>query len=101
MKYNNKNIKQTIEHLTKNNDVNGILTLIYKREADYLQTINKLKRKRLIEVRRIKGALKQTINAHGPITKILIGSASKRIYGALLEMPKKSLLDKIKKFFKI
>jgi len=31
----------------------------------------------------INGALKQTINAHGPITKKHIGSATKRILGAL------------------
>jgi hypothetical protein len=31
----------------------------------------------------INGALKQTINAHGPITKERIGSATKRILGAL------------------
>jgi len=53
-------------------------------ECDNISTINKLKRKKAIEVRRINGALKQTINAHGPITKPLIGSASKRVYGSLL-----------------
>lgn len=31
----------------------------------------------------INGALKQTINAHGPITEKRIGSATKRILGAL------------------
>lgn len=32
---------------------------------------------------KINGALKQTINSHGPITKELIGSATKRILGSL------------------
>jgi hypothetical protein len=33
--------------------------------------------------------LKQTINAHGPITGQFIGSATKRIHGALLSHVKK------------
>ena len=53
-------------------------------QKDNLDTIEKLKRERHFETKRISGALKQTINAHGPITKQFIGSATKRIHGALL-----------------
>jgi hypothetical protein len=53
-------------------------------QKDNLDTIEKLKKERHFETKRISGALKQTINAHGPITKQFIGSATKRIHGALL-----------------
>ena len=73
-------------------------------ERDNIKTIGKLKRKTIPNVKRINGALRQTINAHGPITKQFIGSASKRIYGALLEIKKPTYLDglyeKILKLFK-
>lgn len=36
----------------------------------------------------IAGALKSTINVHGPITPEWIGSASKRIYGQLRGLAK-------------
>lgn len=77
--------------------VEKILTYIDEYEVANIETIKKLKRKRKLEFRRINGALKQAINAHGPITKDLIGSASKRIYGALLEEPK---VNKILKIFR-
>lgn len=55
-----------------------------------LNRLNKYNREKIITKRRISGGLKQTINAHGPITLDLIPSASKRIYGALLSnKPKK------------
>lgn len=38
-------------------------------------------------MRKIIGALKSTINDHGPITRELITSAAKRIYGHLKEQP--------------
>lgn len=65
-------------------EVGLILDAIDDFEKDNIETIDKLKRKKQLDTKRINGALKQTINAHGPITKLLIGSASKRIYGALL-----------------
>lgn len=37
----------------------------------------------------IAGALRQTINAHGPITRDLIGSAAKRITAAIREAAKR------------
>lgn len=57
-------------------------------EKANLDTINKLKKDKLYETKRISGALRQTINAHGPITLNYIGSATKRIYGVLLDNPK-------------
>ena len=62
-----------------------VLNTFSKYEENNLKQINKLKRNRIIEHNRIKGALKQTINAHGSINKRLIGSATKRISGALLD----------------
>lgn len=52
-------------------------------ERTNLNIIRKLKVKRRFIANKVNGALKQTINAHGPITKNLIGSASKRIMGSL------------------
>jgi len=39
--------------------------------------------------REIAGALRQTINDHGPITRDLIGSAAKRITAAIREAAKR------------
>ena len=65
-------------------EIGKLLDAIDEFEADNIATIEKLKKKKQIDTKRINGALKQTINAHGPITKLLIGSASKRIYGSML-----------------
>lgn len=78
-------------------DINNIMHWIEEYEKNNLETIEKLKREKTLTTKKISGALKQTINSHGPITKILIGSATKRIYGALLESKKET---KIKKFLK-
>lgn len=67
-----------------NPEVGRLLDAIDEFEADNIATIEKLKKKKQVDTKRINGALKQTINAHGPITKLLIGSASKRIYGSML-----------------
>ena len=67
-------------------------------QKDNLDTIEKLKRERHFETKRISGALKQTINAHGPITSQFIGSATKRIHGALLSSEK--IESFIKRLFK-
>lgn len=61
-----------------------ILEIVQDYENNNLNTIEKLKKEKLYETKRISGAIKQTINAHGPITPLLIGSATKRVYGALL-----------------
>lgn len=78
-----------------NPNISEILKYIDEYEKANLETITKLKRKKTIETKKISGALKQTINVHGPITKELIGSATKRIYGSLLEND-----TPIQKFFK-
>jgi hypothetical protein len=79
------------------NEIEVILNMVDEYEKDNVDTIEKLKRDKKVELNKINGALRQTINAHGDITKILIGSASKRIYGSLLtsEKPKQTLLEKI------
>ena len=64
--------------------VDKIIELVDAYEQDNLDTIDKCKRDKRLEMNKINGALKQTIDAHGNITKVLIGSAAKRIYGALL-----------------
>jgi hypothetical protein len=61
-----------------------ILSYIKEYEKKNLETIEKLRREKKIETNKIKGALKSTILAHGPITMVLIGSATKRIWGSLL-----------------
>lgn len=71
------------------NDINEILNVFDLYEKDNLDTIEKLKRDKVYETKRISGALKQTINAHGPITAQYIGSATKRVYGSLLNNEKK------------
>jgi hypothetical protein len=68
-------------------NVDNIMVAVEEFQKDNIDTIEKLKKKKQVELKKINGALKQTINAHGPITKILIGSASKRIYGSLLINP--------------
>jgi hypothetical protein len=83
------NLKSNLEYKLLNkkigsSEIDLILTMVDAYEKDNLDTIDKLKREKKIELNRINGALRQTIDAHGDITKILIGSASKRIYGALL-----------------
>lgn len=86
--------------LNKSNpDINTILHYVDEYEKNNLDTINKLKRKKNLSLRKINGALRQTIHAHGPITMMLIGSASKRIYGNLLA-EKTSIMQKILKWIK-
>jgi hypothetical protein len=75
---------------TEKPSIDKIINYIDEYEVANLETIKKLKRKRKLEFRKINGAIKQTINAHGPITKDFIGSATKRIYGSLLEEKKEN-----------
>jgi hypothetical protein len=79
----------------ENPSVDVILIYVDEYEKDNLEAIIKLKKGKKVETNRINGALKQTINAHGPITKDLIGSACKRIYGALLDEKKESFLKRL------
>jgi hypothetical protein len=73
-----------------NPDLGEILSSVDEYEKDNLSTITKLKKNKMLDTKRISGALKQTIHAHGPINALLIGSATKRIYGALLVDEKKT-----------
>ena len=79
-------------------DIELILKVFYQYEKINIDEIERLKRDRQFDVKKVNGALKQTINAHGPITKELIGSASKRIMGMVMLPTKKTLLEKIKLF---
>lgn len=83
-----------------NPDIEVILTYVDDYEKANLDTITKLKKGKTIELNRINGGLKQCINAHGPITKELIGSAGKRIYGALLEDKKEGFFKRLINKFK-
>lgn len=92
-------IKQELEKAEP--DLIVIMDSIYEYEKSNLATIEKLKRDKKVETNRINGALKQTIQSHGPITMTLIGSATKRIYGSILSDEKKeSFINRVKKFFK-
>lgn len=79
-------IENEIDELINSKDISNesIYNLFLKYESNNIKKVNKLTRNRKIEINRIKGGLKQTIKAHGPIDSKLIGSATKRIYGALL-----------------
>lgn len=70
---------------TNAEDVDKILRIVEDYEKNNLNTINKLERRKKIYLKKINGGLRQTISSHGPITMQLIGSATKRIYGGLLE----------------
>lgn len=86
-----KNLEKELEDLIRDDEtLLLVLNVFSKYEESNLELIDKLKRSKTVETNKIKGALKQTINAHGPIDKRLIGSATKRIYGSLLtnEEPK-------------
>jgi len=71
------------------NNIYDILKIFDEYQKDNLDSIEKLKRYKVYETKRISGALKMCINAHGPITKQFIGSATKRVYGSLLNNEKK------------
>jgi hypothetical protein len=89
-------ILQTIN--TDETLIDMILKHVDEYEKDNLATIEKLRKEKSVDSKRINGALRQTINAHGPITMLLIGSATKRIHGALIE-PSKKKKTIIQKFF--
>ena len=105
LKTRNGRLKQKLEDqlLNKkitNKDIDFILSVVIDYEQNNLDTIEKLKKEKIYETKRIGGALKQTIHAHGPIKLQFIGSATKRIHGALLSNNKKeSFINKLKKFF--
>ncbi len=83
-KLRNKLVNNFLNKKITEKDVESIMSMVDEYEKANLSTIDKLKKDKSLEPKRISGALKQTINAHGPISKELIGSATKRIYGSLL-----------------
>jgi len=98
--------KLKIELFQTINDDTSLIDMILKHvdeyEKDNLDTIEKLRKEKALDTKKINGALRQTINAHGPITMLLIGSATKRIYGALIDTTKKkTLTQKIKSWLNI
>lgn len=76
--------KIELELVKTNPDKETILQAVCDFEADNIATIDKFKKAKDYDTKKISGALKQCINTHGPITKQFIGSATKRIYGALI-----------------
>jgi hypothetical protein len=87
-----KKLDIEIQGLLKNKTITSdeIINVFMKYEDINIKTIDKLNKPRLVERNKIKGALRQSINAHGAIDMRLIGSATKRITGALItnEEPK-------------
>jgi|AntRauMFilla1563_2_1112583.scaffolds.fasta_scaffold00263_11 hypothetical protein len=80
--------------------INNMVNIVNKYETVNLKTIEKLKKTKRIYTNGISGALKQVINAHGPITKNLLGSATKRIYGSLISVERDKITKiKIKYYF--
>ena len=78
-----------------------IIDAVEHYEKNNLGTIEKLKKRKSLEIKKINGALKQCLNSHGPITKQYISSASKRIYGSLLLDEQLTIRYKYFKVFKI
>lgn len=83
--------KIAAEIVKEHPDVNVIADAIYIFEKDNLESIEKLRKEKKVDTKKISGALKQCIDVHGPITKDFIGSATKRIYGSLLTTNKKPI----------
>jgi ribosomal 50S subunit-associated protein YjgA (DUF615 family) len=82
-------LKDEVGKMLKNpSDVDKVLEIFYKFEMDNLAAIQKLNREKDVTMNKINGAIKQFLHAHPILTKELIGSLSKRIYGSLL-VPKK------------
>lgn len=81
-----RKINNEIDALIRSGNLNKdeLLNIFKAYEHTNIKLIEKLSKRRKLEKRRISGALKQTINAHGHITPELIGSATKRVHGALL-----------------
>lgn len=69
----------------KNPSVERLFDIFEQHEKDNISLIEKLNKKKRPVLNKINGALKQSINAHGPITTSNFGSAAKRVYGSLLE----------------
>jgi len=85
--------------LTENNpSVDKLLEIFLKFEKDNLDTIKKFNKDKDVTIRKINGAIKQFLHAHSVLTKRLIPSLSKRIYGSLLVPKKKGFIQKLFKW---
>jgi hypothetical protein len=105
LKTKKNKLKHDLEFILKqkypsNLELSLLIAVYEEYQKNNLDEIKRLNRKRLIDSRRISGAIKSTIKVHGPITMNLIGSATKRILGSLLttELIKKENI--IKKLIK-
>lgn len=65
--------------------IDSLIVSVNEFEEANLATIEKLMKGKKVDMKRINGALKQTIQSHGDITMDLLSSASKRVYGSMLE----------------
>lgn len=70
--------------LNDNKKVEGVIECLKEYESANLITIDKLSRIKKLDIKKISGALKQCIQAHGSITENYIPSAAKRIYGSIM-----------------
>lgn len=77
-------LKNKLKDVLKNNDVDKIFDIVKEYEKANLITIDKLNRVKKMDMKKISGALKQCIQAHGSITENYISSAAKRIYGSVM-----------------
>lgn len=76
-------------------NLDAILATVDRYEQNNLNKIDKLSRKRQIELTRINGAIKDCINSHGYITKNNTYSLAKRIEGSLLSDEKEKVNKEI------
>ena len=76
-----------------------LLNVFEQYESDNISLIHKFKKKKRAKLNKINGAIKQSIKAHGDITMKNFGSASKRIYGSLLEEESEDDVNYFKIFF--
>jgi hypothetical protein len=89
-------IKQALEK--KEPSADKLLEIFYKFEKDNLATIKKLNKEKDITIRKINGAIKQFLHSHPVLTRQLIPSLSKRVYGSLLVPKKEGFLKKLFKW---
>lgn len=84
MKTRRDKLRDKLSQKVDADKIEDVLLMVDEYEKANLAIISNLSRKRIVDARKITGGLKQCINSHGPITKDLIGSATKRIMGAMM-----------------
>ena len=85
------NLRDRFTNIT-DNDIKYICDLFDDYEKNNLKMISTLKREKKVEMRKINGAIKQFLNVHPRLTKDLINSLGKRVYGAILSDKKKKTI---------